>query len=251
VFLHVPALARSVGAFTLTNFPAEFFQGLLGRLYPELGGKFSPGRMEAIAGFLRNGSEHEAYKGLMSYFQDPRSVAPAMVETPSRLDDLDLRRAVGDVMPWAAFIDTLTYLPDDILVKVDRASMAAGLETRVPLLDPEVISFAAGVDWALKTRGGVGKWPLKELLARYVPRSLFERPKRGFGVPLGDWLRDDLRPWAESLLAPDVGLMPEILDPHAVARLWREHLAGTQDHKTRIWALLMLQQWAVDHGLRG
>jgi asparagine synthase (glutamine-hydrolysing) len=147
-------------------------------------------------------------------------------------------------------VDSVSYLPDDILVKVDRASMAASLETRAPMLDPEVIDFSAGVDWRVKTKDGVAKWPLRRLLARYVPTALFDRPKQGFGVPLAQWLRGELRPWAESLLAPDVGLMGEILDPAATARIWREHVSGEQDHKALLWSLLMLQQWAVDRGVR-
>ena len=251
VFLFVPGGVRAMAAHTLSSLPTDALQSIFARLYPSARSRLTATRMDRLATFLRYGSAYEAYKDLMSNFAVPQNVAPRSVELPTSLDDLELRRRCQSVMPWAAFIDAVTYLPDDILVKVDRASMAASLETRVPMLDPEVIAFAASIDWNTKTKHGSGKWPLKQLLARYVPRSLFDRPKRGFGVPLAQWLRGELRPWAESLLENGVGLIPEILDAAAVARHWREHLSGEHDHKSRLWALLMLQQWAVQHGVRG
>ena len=246
VFEQVPAPLRLAGAAALAGAPASAVLSFA-RLLPEIGPRLSVTRLERVASFLRYGTGYDAYKDLMSQFPAPSLVAPSLAEVDSKLDDKVFRRAIDGLPPWAAFIDALTYLPDDILVKVDRASMAASLETRVPMLDPEVIGCAAQFPWPLKRKDGISKWPLRALLARHVPRELFDRPKRGFGVPLGSWLREDLREWAEALLQPGVGLIPDILDAGAVGRLWRNHLSGRRDNKYRIWTLLMLQQWAVEN----
>lgn len=246
LFERVPAPLRSMGAATLTAVPAGLTVSIAKRV-PGIGDKVSATRLERVASFLRYRSGHEAYKDLMSQFPAPSAVAPALVEPASMLDERTYMEAAGELVPWAAYIDSLTYLPDDILVKVDRASMSISLETRVPMLDPEVIACSAQFPWGVKRKGGSAKWPLKTLLSRHVPTHLYDRPKRGFGVPLAAWLRNDLRDWAEALLQPGVGLMPGILDAGAVNRLWQDHLSGRHDHKSRIWTLLMLQQWAVEN----
>jgi asparagine synthase (glutamine-hydrolysing) len=138
--------------------------------------------------------------------------------------------------------DYLQYLPDDILTKVDRASMACGLEVRVPLLDHRLVELAAALPRAALATGGVAKAALRRLAARRLPAALLERPKQGFGVPLAAWLRGGLRPWAEELLAPERLAAAGLLDPAAVRRCWAEHLAG-QDRSGPLWAVLMLQGW--------
>ena len=141
-----------------------------------------------------------------------------------------------------AFNDIITYLPDDILVKVDRAAMAVSLETRVPFLDHELVEFAMRLPLAYKSRAGVGKWPLRELLYRYVPQKMIDRPKRGFAVPIGDWLRGELKGWAEALLAEDVLMRDSFFDSKAVTKLWNEHLRG-HDVSPQLWPILMFQEW--------
>jgi asparagine synthase (glutamine-hydrolysing) len=143
-------------------------------------------------------------------------------------------------------VDTATYLPDDILVKVDRASMAVSLEARVPLLDPDLYRFAWRLPLAMRVRDGSGKWILRRVLDRYVPRALFERPKMGFGIPLDDWLRGPLRPWAEELLAESALSGSGEVDPRAVRSLWAAQLAGANE-ATALWPVLMLQAW-LGHG---
>ena len=143
-------------------------------------------------------------------------------------------------------LDTTGYLPDDILHKVDRAAMAVSLETRVPLLDHRVVALAWRLTPDVRVRDGVGKWVLREALARDVPHALFERPKAGFAVPVGRWLRGPLRPWAEDLLAPDVLACEGLLDVAAVRRLWDAHLAGSSDDAHELWPVLMFRAWAAE-----
>ena len=142
-----------------------------------------------------------------------------------------------------ALADSLTYLPDDILTKVDRATMAVGLEARVPLLDHRVVELAWRIDPDSLRADGLGKRPLREILYRHVPRELVDRPKRGFEVPLAQWLRDPLREWAQDLLDPATLAAQGFLDPGAVTRHWREHLSGERNWHRRLWPVIMFQAW--------
>jgi len=152
-------------------------------------------------------------------------------------------RGLGGLTARSMALDTLGYLPDDILHKVDRAAMSIALETRVPLLDHRLVALAWRLPDRMKVRDGVGKWVLRQLLARHVPRHLFERPKAGFAVPLGAWLRGPLAPWADALLAPDALGDDGLLDVAAVGRLWRTHRSGRWDASRDLWPLLMFQAW--------
>jgi asparagine synthase (glutamine-hydrolysing) len=141
------------------------------------------------------------------------------------------------------YCDAVSYLPDDIMCKVDRASMAVSLETRAPFLDHRVAALAARIPAGMNVRGGGGKRVLKALLFRHAPASLFERPKAGFGLPVGEWIKGPLRPWAEELLDPAALRADGWFDVDKVARRWREHLAGRRDSTPALWAILMFQAW--------
>jgi asparagine synthase (glutamine-hydrolysing) len=139
--------------------------------------------------------------------------------------------------------DAVSYLPDDILCKVDRASMAVALETRVPFLDHRVAEVAARIPLTLKIREGRGKFILRRLLDRHVPSSLVDRPKAGFAVPVGQWIKGPLRGWAEDLLDPRAMRADAWFDAQMISDRWRHHLTGRQDSTAAIWAVLMFQSW--------
>jgi asparagine synthase (glutamine-hydrolysing) len=141
------------------------------------------------------------------------------------------------------YCDAVTYLPDDILAKVDRASMAVALETRVPFLDHRVAELAARIPLILKVQGGRGKHVLRKLLHQMVPSELVERPKAGFAIPVGEWIKGSLRPWAEALLDPDRMRSDGWFDPEVIQSRWRQHLSGQRDSAPALWAVLMFQSW--------
>jgi asparagine synthase (glutamine-hydrolysing) len=143
--------------------------------------------------------------------------------------------------------DMLGYLTDDILVKVDRAAMAVSLETRVPLLDPEVVEFAWRLPLDLKLRGNKTKWLLRQVLYRHVPKAMIDRPKMGFGIPLDDWLRGPLRDWAEALLDERRLREEGFFHVKPVRRAWANHLRG-QQNAFKLWTILMFQSWLESQG---
>ncbi|HEX6794478.1 MAG TPA: asparagine synthase (glutamine-hydrolyzing) [Casimicrobiaceae bacterium] len=165
------------------------------------------------------------------------------------IDDARLRDEFPDVLDWMQLVDQKTYMVDDILHKVDRASMAYGLEARVPLLDRRLVEFSWRVPQAMKADSHQGKRLMRSVLQRYLPRHLIDRPKRGFSIPLADWLRRELRDWAESMLSPRLLARDGLLDAAGVRRCWTNFLTGQANHtQTTIWALLMFLAWRENYG---
>jgi asparagine synthase (glutamine-hydrolysing) len=209
------------------------------RLSAQLLGAFAPplSRMRRIALILRKDTRDEIYRELVGrrdlkeLLLNP-SERPEAAEVSQIADLLDFERQM-------AYFDSVTYLPDDILVKLDRASMGVSLESRVPLLDHRVVEFAWSLPAQLTVQGNQGKRVLREVLYRYVPRELVDRPKTGFGVPIGDWLCGPLREWAEDLL----NQRNIFFDSSLVRRKWEEHLSGRVKDEAAIWGVLMFQAW--------
>lgn len=156
--------------------------------------------------------------------------------------DINLPTGLGPVERMM-FQDSITYLPDDILCKVDRAAMSTSLETRVPFLDHRVVEMAWRLPLNMKIRGNVGKWALRQVLYKYVPRELIERPKAGFSIPVGQWLRGPLKQWADDLIATDRLKREGYLNHETVSKVWKEHLSGRYDHTAKLWSVLMFQAW--------
>lgn len=185
----------------------------------------------------------DLYRNLVSEWSGADLVIGLESEGNTLLDDPLPEILVDDASSRMMAQDVRTYLPDDILCKVDRAAMAVGLETRVPFLDPDVLAVAARLPKNMKIRDGKGKWALRQLLCRYVPRDLIERPKTGFSIPLGEWLRGPLRDWAEEFLSEENILRDGLIRPGPVRQAWEEHLSGRRDWTQRIWIILMLMAW--------
>lgn len=192
---------------------------------------------------LASRSVNDLYRGIVSLWADPASVVIGASEPDlgyeAALSGLQALRPTEQMMA----LDMVRYLPDDILVKVDRASMAVSLETRVPYLDQRVIELAWRLPFDSKIHGSQTKAILRELLYRYVPKNLVDRPKMGFAAPIGEWLRGPLRDWAESLLDPATMRQQGYLDADVVQKIWRSHLRGPIDEKNRLWVILMFQSW--------
>jgi asparagine synthase (glutamine-hydrolysing) len=182
------------------------------------------------------------YRRTVTYWQDPAAVVLGGSDPLGVVGDPRLGADLPDPLERMMLVDSVTYLPDDILTKVDRASMAVSLEARVPVLDHRVFELAWRLPIDVRIRDGRPKWPLREILARHVPRALFERPKQGFGVPIGEWLRGPLREWSESLLAEDRLRREGIFEPRRVRRAWADYLNGWPlEHN--LWVVLMFQAW--------
>ena len=200
-------------------------------------------RIHKAAGVLHAANPEELYRLLVTDWAETGGLVLGVEEPANGAREVIGRTGGLDPTERMMYLDTVTYLPDDILVKVDRASMGVSLEVRAPFLDHRVVEFSWRLPLGMRIRDGQGKWALRQVLYRHVPRDLVERPKQGFGVPIGAWLRGPLRPWAEELLA-EVRLREDgLLNPAPVRRKWAEHLTGKRDWQAQLWDVLMLQAW--------
>ena len=208
-------------------------------------------KLHKLAEVLAADSPDALYHGIVSHWKAPAALVPGAAEPPTPLTTPDQQPALPDFTLRMMYLDTITYLPDDILVKVDRATMGVSLEARVPLLDHRVVELAWRLPLALKVRDGQGKWLLRQVLYKYVPRPLVERPKMGFGVPIDAWLRGPLREWAEALLDERRLRAEGFFDPRPIRQRWAEHLAGVRHWHHHLWDVLMFQAWLEQQAAHG
>lgn len=183
------------------------------------------------------------YRQFVSQWRNPDAVTINSIEPASDFFDPASLPETADFIHQMMYIDLVTYLPDDILVKVDRAAMGVSLEARIPLLDHRIVEFAWRLPLDIKVRNGITKWPLRQLLYRYVPPTLLERPKMGFGIPIGEWLRGPLREWAEDLLSERRLRDEGYFNPEPIRTMWREHNDGVRNWQGHLWSILMFQAW--------
>lgn len=243
----VPLPLRKLAANGLTSVSPQAWNGLAATvkgLLPRSARFANTGdKLHKGAGVLASQSVDELYLGLVSHWHDPASVVIGGSEPSTLLTGNSPTLSGLDEVQRMMALDMLTYLPDDILVKVDRAAMGVSLETRVPFLDHRVVEFAWSLPQSMKLRDGQTKWALRQVLFRHVPRALIERPKMGFGVPIGDWLRGPLRDWAESLLDESRLRNEGFFNPAPIRRKWDEHLSGQRNWQYHLWDVLMFQAW--------
>lgn len=187
------------------------------------------------------------YRALLAQWTGAWSLVKGATPPDQAAFSEDVRRRFGDELSWMQYADSVTYLPDDILTKVDRASMAVSLEARVPLLDHRVVDFAWQLPAHLKMRDGQGKWLLRQLLYKYVPKTLVERPKMGFGVPIDAWLRGPLKDWAADLFDPASMARAGLLDPQPIQEKWAEHQSGRRNWQHFLWNVLMFEAWRREY----
>ena len=242
-----PRAVRRAAAAAVSAVPVAAWDGgarLLAPVVPALRrARLAGDRMHKLAELIRHDRGADMYRSVLSQWRDPERLVPGAREAPDGVGEV--MAAPGPLAPMERMMlaDQLGYLPDDLLAKLDRASMAVGLEARVPLLDHRVVELAWRLPRRLRVRDGVGKWLLRRILYRHVPPALVDRPKMGFTVPVEAWLRGPLRGWAEELLADHALRRGGLIDPVPVRAEWRELLAGRGRGALAIWAVLVFQAW--------
>lgn len=235
------ALATYIGAISANDHSRR---GLIESiLAPRLARGGMGDRLQKIGSFMRTDSESAMYRSLVSAWQSPGSILIDERASRGILEDVLEGNEPSRLIDRMMLADQLTYLPDDQLAKVDRVSMASSLEVRVPLVDHRLVEFAWRIPTSVKIRAGEGKWPLRQILYRYVPRPLVDRPKMGLSVPIDEWLRGPLRDWAEACIAPDRLAREGLLNPSAVQQAWSALLNGQRYGSLGMWAVMMLQSW--------
>jgi len=208
----------------------------------------APGdKLHKLAEILAVDGPETMYQKLVSHWNVPTRLVLDSMEPPTCLTDRSQWARLPDFTQRMMFLDMISYLPDDILAKVDRASMGASLESRIPLLDHRIVEFAWQVPLSMKLRHNGGKWLLRQVLYKYVPRELIDRPKMGFGVPIDKWLRGPMRDWAEALLDERRLHDEGFFDPKQIREKWTEHLSGERNWQYYLWDVLMFQAWLTAH----
>ncbi|MCA1991308.1 MAG: asparagine synthase (glutamine-hydrolyzing) [Coleofasciculus sp. S288] len=243
----IPYPLRNIAARALTMRSPQTWNQTFANLHPVLPAilkQHNPGdKLHKLAEVLAVESPEAMYTGLVSHWKEPEALVLNSSEPITALADHQSWANLPDFTQRMMYLDTVTYLPDNILVKVDRATMGVSLEARVPLLDPHVVEFAWQIPLDMKIRNGQGKWLLRQVLYQYVPPSLIERPKMGFGIPIDAWLRGQLRDWAEALLDERRLRHEGFFNPQPIRQKWVEHLSGDRNWQYYLWDVLMFQAW--------
>jgi len=222
--------------------PPVMWDRLFGVLPEGMRPRLASEKLQKLAGVLGEDTSGY-YRSLIASWADAWSLVKGAPQPEHEAFSDTVRARLGDELSWMQYADSISYLPDDILTKVDRASMAVSLEARVPLLDHRVVDLAWRLPARLKMRGGQGKWLLRQVLHKYVPKELVERPKMGFGVPVDAWLRGPLKGWAADLLDPAAMSQAGLLDPGPIQEKWAEHQSGRRNWQHFLWNVLMFEAW--------
>lgn len=243
----MPPTLRSFAARALTGITPQSWDRGFTKFNTLLPPKFkqSPpgGKLHKLAEILAAQDPEAMYAGLVSHWKNPEAIVIGAKEPMTALSDRHSWAKLPDFTQSMMYLDTITYLPDDILAKVDRASMGVSLEARVPFLDHRVVELAWQMPLSMKIRGVKGKWLLRQVLDKYVPQTLIERPKAGFGMPIDIWLRGPLRDWAEALLDESRLRQEGFFNPQPIRQKWAEHLSGDRNWQYYLWDVLMFQAW--------
>jgi asparagine synthase (glutamine-hydrolysing) len=244
----LPKIMRQLTAKSITTLSPRSWDTLFSTLSPVLPSRARQRqvgyKLYKLADALAAGEPEAIYRGLISDWKNPSSIVQnAHGEPDTLLTTLNGHPHLPDFTEKMMLLDLITYLPDDILTKVDRASMGVSLEARVPILDHRVVEFAWRLPLDMKLREGQSKWLLRQVLYQYVPKELIERPKSGFAVPIADWLRRPLRDWVEDLLDSTRLQNEGYFKPEPIQHHWREHLDGKRDWSDQLWDVLMFQSW--------
>jgi asparagine synthase (glutamine-hydrolysing) len=246
----VPQSVRRIGAPALGRVPLSAWDRMAAaaqRVARHRNLPRTPGdKIQKALDVLDSPDPDELYLRLASAWSDPLAVVRTDREATSPATEAGGWPALDDLVERMMYRDLVSYIPGDSLVKLDRAAMAVGLETRVPLLDHRVVELAWRFPRHLKIADGTGKWALRQVLGRYVPAELVDRPKMGFDLPIGDWLRGPLRPWAEELLDPRRLAQEGYLHAAPITQAWDQHQRGHRNHAYRLWAVLMFQAWLAE-----
>lgn len=243
----LPRFARLATAGCLRTLPPAIWDRLFDWARPALPKRLQlsiPGeKARKLADVLSLSDGRAFYRQLTSHWTDPANIVVGATEPQTLITDPAAWLNTDSLEHAMMAMDAQTYMADDILTKVDRAAMAASLETRVPMLDHRVIELAWKMPLDYKIRNGQGKWPLRQVLYRYVPKELIERPKMGFGIPLDSWLRGPLREWAEALIDEERLRREGYFHPAPIRNMWEEHLSGRKNWQYHLWSVLMFQAW--------
>lgn len=238
----IPGWMRISLARALEHVPGAGWQMLRCAAPSRFAELLTPQRIRKTLSALQCADIFEVYQRMVSLWQKPDELVFRGNAYGTIIDDTDLRETLPDPVDWMMAMDFRSYLPDDILTKVDRATMAVSLEARIPLLDHRIIEFAAGLHRSQQMQRGTGKLLLRKLLYKHVPQALIDRPKQGFAVPIGEWLRGPLREWAEALLDTNI-LKANALNPAPIRAAWNMHIQTKEDLSAQLWTVLMYQAW--------